>query len=58
MSGLTSNNHLVLTVEVLTSRTPPTSLLTTSNDDNTYSIKQIVQGIDFLFRELDVSCSI
>ncbi|XP_022784961.1 uncharacterized protein LOC111325423 [Stylophora pistillata] len=31
-------------VEVLTSRTPPTSLLTTSNDDNTYSIKQIVQG--------------
>ncbi|KAJ7373520.1 hypothetical protein OS493_011120 [Desmophyllum pertusum] len=31
-------------VEVMTSRTPPTSLLTTSNDDNTYSIKQIVQG--------------
>ncbi|XP_078355049.1 uncharacterized protein LOC144639631, partial [Oculina patagonica] len=30
-------------VDVLTSRTPPTSLLTTSNDDNTYSIKQIVQ---------------
>jgi len=36
--------HVILTVDVLTSRTPPTSLLTTSNDDNAYSIKEIVQG--------------
>ena len=38
----------ILIVDVLTSRTPPTSLLTTSNDDNTYSIKQIVQGTHFV----------